>query len=280
MTIVRVATLNLWGASEPLSRRLEVAARGLAAVDPTVILLQEVRVGEGLVNTASQLAGLLGPPWSSVYACATPGEAGTFGPGSTAGEEGLAILAREPIGEVRDLVLPDPHPDDRRILLSAQVTLAGGLVLWCHTTHLHWRLGDGMARERQVVAIDDAIRAIDDRGCVHVLGGDFNAAPDCDEIRFLTGKHTLNGRRTVWQDSFARVGVGAGVTWSARNPYTAPLAWLEMERRIDYIFVGAERSPKRPGRGKVLGAQVILDEPDADGVWASDHFGVVAEIEI
>ena len=42
---LRVVTLNLWGDHAPLSRRLDVAARGLSALAPDVILLQEVRVG-------------------------------------------------------------------------------------------------------------------------------------------------------------------------------------------------------------------------------------------
>jgi endonuclease/exonuclease/phosphatase family metal-dependent hydrolase len=280
VTRARIVTLNLWGTGGPTLRRLEVAARGLAAVNPTVICLQEVRVGEGLVNTATQLARFLGAGWHVAYACATRGEAGTFGPGSTAGEEGLALLAREPIDEQRDLPLPDARPDERRILLSGRIVLPGGAVLWAHTTHLHWRLGDGLARERQIVAIDEAIRAIEDPGAVHVLAGDFNCAPEHDEIRFMTGKHTLAGRRTVWQDAWAVAGKGDGVTWTARNPYTAPLGWLAMERRIDYVFVGAERSTKQVGRGRIHEARLCCDEPDVDGVWASDHLGVVAEIEL
>jgi endonuclease/exonuclease/phosphatase family metal-dependent hydrolase len=58
--------------------------------------------------------------------------------------------------------------------------------IWVHTTHLHYRLDDGVAREHQVAAIDAAIRA--HRGNddpPQILCGDFNATPDSDEIRFL-----------------------------------------------------------------------------------------------
>jgi endonuclease/exonuclease/phosphatase family metal-dependent hydrolase len=271
---MRVATLNLWGAREPLARRLEVAAAGLGALAPDVVLLQEVRVADALPNTAGQMAALLGAEWAFVYAPSVIGGPGTFGPGTPAGEEGLAVLARHPILDHGDRELPEARPDERRIVLSALVDL-GAAKVWCHTTHLHWRLGDGVAREKQVVAADEAARA--PPSDLHILAGDFNAAPDCDEIRFLCGRTTLDGRRAVWQDAFARARPGEpGVTWSRRNANLAGFAWLEAERRIDYIFVSPER---RSGLGRVRDARVILDAPAADGVWASDHFGVVADVD-
>ena len=133
-----------------------------------------------------------------------------------------------------------------------------------------------MARERQVVAVDAAARALGD--AVHILGGDFNAAVDCDEIRFLLGRHTLEGRRAVWQDAFARVHPGEpGHTWTRANPATAELAHLELGRRIDLLLVSPER---RDGRGRVLDARVVLDGPDEDGVWPSDHLGVCADVRV
>jgi endonuclease/exonuclease/phosphatase family metal-dependent hydrolase len=258
---VRVATLNLWGIQGEWERRLDVAARGLAAASPDVVVVQEVHVAPDVPNTARQLAARLGPDWRTAYACATRLEKS---------EEGLAILARRDPEDERSIELPDAREGDRRILLSARVG-----DVWIHTTHLHYRLADGLARERQVVAIDAAVRQIGGEG-VHILGGDLNAPPDADEIRFLAGRHTL-GRRTYWQDAFRALHPDEpGVTWARRNPYTAPLAWLELDRRIDYLFVSPER---RDGRGKIREARVILDEPDGD-VWASDHFGVLADVAV
>lgn len=272
---MRFATLNLWGARDPLLRRLEVAADGLRALEVDVVLLQEVRVGEGVAHTGETLAALLGSDWQMVYAAGTRGPAGTFGPGSGAGEEGVAVVSRHPIRETRNLALPEARPDENRVLLSALID--GPAPFWVHTTHLHYRLGDGLAREKQVLAIDAAIRELPAEP-VHVLGGDFNAAPDCDEIRFLCGRHTLGARRTYWQDAFRVARPDErGWTWARRNPNTEHLAWLERDRRIDYLFVRPER---RDGRGRVLDARVVLDSPADDGTWASDHFGVMAEIEV
>jgi endonuclease/exonuclease/phosphatase family metal-dependent hydrolase len=50
----------------------------------------------------------------------------------------------------------------------------------------------------------------------------------------------------------------------------------EYPRRIDYIFV---RGPDEKVRGKPLASSVVFEEV-VDGVTASDHYGVVAEISI
>ncbi len=271
---MRVVTLNLWGDHVPLAARLDAAAAGLAALAPDVVLLQEVRQGDGLPNTAHALAERLGG-WAVAYACATAAPAGTWGPASGAGEEGLAIMARHPLDDVRHVELPEARAAERRMLLSARVTIAGSVAA-VHTTHLHWRLGDGVARERQVVALDAAARAYG--GEVRIVGGDFNAGPDTDELRFLTGQHTLDGQRAVWQDAFATVRPGEpGFTWARRNPQTAELAHHALDRRIDFILVSPER---RGGVGRVEDARVVLDEPGATGVHASDHFGVVADVAL
>ena len=274
---MRVVTLNLWGARPPLELRLAAIAAALRELVPDVVLLQEVRAADDLPNTAATLAGLVGEAYAHVFAPGTRGPAGTFGPGSSAGEEGVAILSRHPIAASQSVVLPEARADETRVLLSALIDAPVGRV-WAHTTHLHWRLGDGVARERQVLAVDAAVRAIaaDDPAPLQVIGGDFNAAPDCDEIRFMTGRHTLDGRRTYWQDAFhVACPEERGWTWAKRNPMTENLAWLERDRRIDYLFVRPER---RDSSGHVVEARVVLDAPGVDGTWASDHFGVMADV--
>ena len=74
-----------------------------------------------------------------------------------AGQEGLAIISRAPLEEARTLALPGSRSPDTRALLSGRVATDGGPI-WVHTTHLNYRLDDGVAREKQVLAIDDAIR--------------------------------------------------------------------------------------------------------------------------
>jgi endonuclease/exonuclease/phosphatase family metal-dependent hydrolase len=273
---LRAVTLNFWGTQPPLDERLELAVLQLGALDADVIGMQEVRPldGHGSRTTADHIADALG--CNRVYEVALRWDDDAFFPGYPGGEEGLAILSRHPIAEHRVTPLPDARPTEARILLSAALETPAGVV-WLHTTHLHYRLDDGLARERQVVAIDDVLRSIE-TDAPQLLCGDFNATPEHDEIRFLRGLHTLAGRRTHYQDAFERVHHGApGYTWSSENEQTRPLRSLDIDRRIDYVFVTTRR---KDGRGTVRDCRVVLDGRNADGVCASDHYGVLAEVQI
>jgi endonuclease/exonuclease/phosphatase family metal-dependent hydrolase len=263
---LRCLTLNLWGAEPPLDRRMAMVAAGVRALSPDVVALQEVReVPAQLPNQAETLAQAVGMQY--VFAAATP---------IGGGEEGLALLSREPILEHAALELPHAQPTERRILLSARVACGLGEV-WVHTSHLNYRLTHGKQREDQVQAIEASIAArATDRP--QILMGDFNARPESDEIRWLRGQVTLGGRRTYFQDAWERLHPGeAGWTWARANPYTAKLAFLEPDRRLDYIFVSPMRGD---GRGTVHDCRIVFDQPASDGVFASDHFGLCAEVQI
>ncbi len=285
----RVVTLNLWGTEPPLERRLALARRQLLALAPDVVCLQEVRPLDGRSGrtTADLLAEALGMTATYAVALAWPDDA--FGPGRPGGEEGLAILARWPVIERRARRLPEARPTEARVLLSARLDTPAGPV-WVHTTHLHYRLDDGAAREAQVVAVDEAIRACgrgnDDPP--QILTGDLNATADSDEVRFLRGLTTLAGRRTHFQDAWLRLlrepgpgdGPAQGITWSSENAHTRPLRSLDLDRRIDYVLVTTR---KKDGRGTVRGSAVVLTEREgegADAICASDHYGVLADVQL
>lgn len=285
---LRVITLNFWGTEPPLERRLALAIRQLRSLAPDVICLQEVRPLDGLSGrtTADALAETLG--MHAHYAKACEWQAGE-GSMTKPGQEGLAILTRAPLEESRALPLPEPRTADTRLLLSGRVTTDGGPV-WVHTTHLHYRLEDGLAREKQVLAIDAEIRVLgrDKDSAPQILCGDFNATPDSDEIRFLRGLTTLDGRRTHWQDAWLRLhrecqpgdGPQQGITWSSENEFTRPLRSLDIDRRIDYVFV---TSRKKDGRATVHGSQVVMTEREGQGpdeICASDHYGVMADVQV
>jgi endonuclease/exonuclease/phosphatase family metal-dependent hydrolase len=284
---LRLITLNFWGTEPPLDQRLDLAIRQLRALAPDVICLQEVRPLDGKHgrSTAEVIADALG--MAAHYATAMAWDDGVHGK-LPAGQEGLAVIAKT-IREARVLPLPEPRVGDARILLSAQIETEGGPI-WVHTSHLHYRLDDGVAREHQVLAIDAAIRAFgrDNHDAPQILAGDFNATPDSDEIRFLRGLTTLGGRRTHFQDAWLRLhrepgpgdGPDHGITWSSENRFTRPLRSLDIDRRIDYVFV---TSRKKDGRGTVHACRVVMMEREGAGedeICASDHYGVMADVQV
>jgi endonuclease/exonuclease/phosphatase family metal-dependent hydrolase len=272
---LRFLTLNLWGENGPWPARMEVFGEGVAALGPDVIGLQEVRDVPGRVpNQAAELARRHG--WHHVFA---PSSA--WG----GGHEGLAIVSRFPIGAHEAKPLPHSIETEGRIVLSARIdpSADAGPPFWVHTTHLSYREAEGRKREDQVMFIDQIVSAhANDH--IQIVMGDFNTVPEADEIRWFTGLTTLDGRRVFYQDTWARAHRGeaaTGVTWTRANDNIDWMHWLTPERRLDYIFTTQVR---RDRRGTVHGARVVFDEPrvapDGTRVFASDHFGVVADVQM
>jgi endonuclease/exonuclease/phosphatase family metal-dependent hydrolase len=105
------------------------------------------------------------------------------------------------------------------------------------------------------------------------LCGDFNAGPESDEIRMLTGRSAVPVEGLVFYDAWEVAGDGtAGYTWSNVNPIAA--AGLYPDRRFDYIF---SAWPRRHGVGhpthcSLLGVRLPHEQQ------LSDHYGVSASL--
>lgn len=231
---------------------------------PDLVLLQEVMEhGDGR-NQAAWLADAFAGEWSVAY-----GGTGDVG----VGRFGNAILSRWPIDDADVLELPyEPRDEDvQRVVVHARTR---GLDVFC--THLNWRFDDGAVRERQVVALAGyvAARADPEAALPPIIGGDFNADPDAEEIRYLCGLVSRAGQSVYFQDAWRVAGgAGPGWTWDNRNSFAA--ADREPDRRIDYVFVGWRSQPKGPGR--VESARVVCDRA-LTGTFASDHFGLFVEV--
>lgn len=262
---ITVVTINIWNRSGPWDVRFEMLRAGLAALRPDVVGMQEV-MSDGTRSLATELAEGLG--YDVAY-----GEAKPLGGGISFGN---AALSRWPVATTGVVPLPGAGTDEQRSLLLTEITTPAGPLPFL-VTHLAWRMHHGFVREAQVQAIAAAVEAREpmreDRLPL-VLVGDFNARPEATEIRFLTGLQSLGGTSIHLQDAHDVAGEGPGFTFDRRNPFAAPMN--EPPRRIDYVFL---RGPDEWHRGRVWTSRVVLDEV-ADGVAASDHFGVLAEIEV
>jgi endonuclease/exonuclease/phosphatase family metal-dependent hydrolase len=271
---LRVLTLNCWNIMEPYAARLALIRAGIAALQPDVIGLQEIIVRRDGFDQAAQILDGLGYQW--VYGAAMRFDLqNPLLPFDVDGDAfGNVVASRWPIA--RSLVRPLPgfESGERRSAVAVIVQAPWGSVPVI-TTHLNWKFDHGHVRERQVVALADFV--VDwAAGNVTppILVGDMNAEPDSAEIRFLCGLQTLGGRNVYLQDAWRIAGDGsAGFTWDNRNSY-AHLAF-EPSRRIDYVFVGL--SGDQTDRGWIESARVVLDQR-ADGVFPSDHFGLLVEV--
>ena len=286
-----VATLNLWGLNEPwayMARRREVrgalpesrattlrvpggvwaalrrplASRALLSCGADIVGLQESRPIPGVSDGASQatqLAQDLGCHYASL------GE-DTL---SVSHSNGNALLSRYPVSHVERTGLPPGEGEDERFdpglrdALHAVIEAPGGRV-HCFVVHLTTRGSSAQLAEAQRLLASVAERAQDGPA---IVVGDFNAKPDSPTMALLTG---------VTGDTPLRL----RDAWSEVNPddpgFTMPIhtprALGDTHMRIDYVLVG-------PGP-EVVSAALMGTEPDPDGFYASDHFGVAATLRL
>lgn len=258
---LRVATWNIWWRYGPWERRRPAIEAWLRSVDADVIALQEVW-DDGRTNMAAELCRTMG--YRHVY----QGSERENGVGI-----GNAVLSRWTIGRTDWRPLPGAQESgERRCVLFAEIDGQNG-AFQVFTTHLNWRLGHSHIRQQQVTEIARFVASKRPRTYPAIVCGDFNAEPDSDEIRMMTGKMACPIEGLVLRDAWRDGGDGSGGhSWDNRNVFAQASLWPD--RRIDYIFVGW---PKSGGAGHVVGCRLAGDQP-VDGVWPSDHFAVTADL--
>jgi endonuclease/exonuclease/phosphatase family metal-dependent hydrolase len=261
--VLRVVTLNIWNLSGDWRARRGAIVALLRQCEPDVVCLQEV-VANDRGNQAEWLADQLGG--LSVAFAGSP-------PAAATGRFGNAVLSRRPIEATAHVELPYV-PDDQEVPRLAVHARTGGVDVF--STHLAWQLHDSALRERQVrVLVDFVAERRDPAAPVGpVVAGDLNAEPDSSVVRYLCGLASLDGHGTYFQDAWRLAGGGGpGYTWSNANPHAAEDG--EADKRIDYVLSGFH-GPALNGRP--VECRVVGDAP-VDGVWPSDHYGVLAVLQ-
>lgn len=260
-TRLRVLTWNLWWRFGPWEARQPAIEATLRSLDPDVVALQEVW-DDGTTNQAAELAAALGG-YHHIYSATLERDGVRFG---------NAVLSRWPIAssQWRPLPAPDASQEQRTVLRADVDGPRGPIQLFC--THLNWRFDESAVRQEQVRAIARFVKESPARSFPPILCGDFNAPPDADEIRMLTGRAAAPEEKLVFYDAWEVAGAGPDATWSNDNPYAA--LDIEVTRRIDYVFAGW---PKAGGAGHVTACLVEGVRP-VDGVVPSDHYAVLAEL--
>ena len=285
---LRVVQLNAGSLLEPRwdERRHEIVA-WLRQLEPDVVCLQEIWESSTSPNTAAWIVDEMPEAgWHWAFGGGPFDE--RMVPDATL-RFGSAVLSRWPIDSHEVHLLPVVDDDDpfvHQVPWELLHVSTAGLDVF--STHLASAPIHGLHRARQVLAIDELIRAA--RGPKDVLTrpfgarapmppilcGDFNAEPDSDEIRFLSSLTSLDSRVTFYQDAWRVAGDGGpGLTQDWRvNPIAAGLN--VHRKRIDYVFVGDPFQRTGSG-GRVLAAEVAFHE-SLTGVIASDHAGLVVDV--
>jgi endonuclease/exonuclease/phosphatase family metal-dependent hydrolase len=262
---MRILTWNLWWRFGPWERRQTAIATEFAAVNADLSLLQEVWFD---VEDGDQAESLAAPRGLDIArSTRTNGDPYRFG---------NAILSKWPILEAETLILPGP--DDGPSHRSAVLAIVDGPIgrQLVATTHLTWQYDQSATRQRQLEFLIPELhqRAEElNSGLPVILGGDFNAVPESDEIRRLTGLAVGYGPASVFTDAWSATNDDPGYTWDRTNPHSADAQWPR--RRLDYIF---SSWPRPKPTGNPLRSWLAGLEPHA-GVVPSDHSAVVVEFD-
>jgi endonuclease/exonuclease/phosphatase family metal-dependent hydrolase len=272
---VRVVTLNLWGRGSAWADRRGVLAEGLRALDADLLAFQEAVLTDGY----DQVADLLGPG----YHVAHQG-------GRAADGVGVSIASRwslEAVHEV-DLYVTPRTAGFACMTLVAEVLAPDpvGRLLFVDNNP-NFQLDFELERELQAVAAARFIEDLVGERPLHVvLAGDFDAYPDAASVRFWRGRQSLGGMSVCYRNAWESIHPGdPGHTFTPRNPLVPssrnPMVVdgetpLELGRRIDHIMV---RCGHQGPTLDVADCRLLFDQP-VGGVWASDHFGVVADLVV
>jgi endonuclease/exonuclease/phosphatase family metal-dependent hydrolase len=185
---------------------------------------------------------------------------------------GCGVVSRWPMSEriVRAL-----HGEDGSGFGTALQVRVDGVrgAIQLFVVMLDYPLNGSGLRQAQVRELARFIQEVSTSRYPTIVCGDFNAGPDSDEIRMLTGRSATAAPWLVFYDAWEVAGDGSpGHTWSNRNPLAA--IGLYPDRRFDYVF---SAWPRRGGVGHPIHCQLVGVRPPGE-LQLSDHYGVVADL--
>lgn len=263
---LRVVTMNVLSPGNPdWERRRRVLAGALRRLRADVVALQEVPIADG----PEVVDELLGPGYH-VRGFSRTSDDGVGG----------AIATRWPhrlVEEIDQRLAPRALDLPWCATQIVEIDAPVGRTLIAHHKPA-WPFGYEYEREQQALA---AVRALERHATddLHVVVlGDFDATPDAASVAFWRGRRSVSGVSACYQDAWETVRpTEPGLTFTADNPLVrAGNVATAVDRRIDYVLVRCVR------HGPTLAVHAcdrILAGP-VDGVWASDHAGVVADLAV
>lgn len=258
---LRVYSHNIWAREGDWHARRRVLTDGIRALDPDIVALQKTVVTAGY----DQVDDLLDGDWHVAHSRERAADG-----------MGISIVSRWPITAVYepDLNLSPRTADFACTALIVEVSAPapmGPLVVVNHFPDV--QVDHERERELQTVRVVRFVADLLAHRPAHVLlAGDLDAEPDAASLRFLTGRQSLDGLSVCYRNTWDAVHPAApGGTFVASNP-VAPDHWPF--ERIDHILIrcGEHGGPTL----RIEGCELAFAEP-VDGVWASNHLGLVAD---
>jgi endonuclease/exonuclease/phosphatase family metal-dependent hydrolase len=260
-TTMRIVTWNVWGRYGRWQERQAGIEDTLAAAAPDIVCLVESWSHPG-GSQPELFAARLG-----------------FGHSVFVGDwqqedwvSGIGLVSRWPLTSHERLALRGADQSGAGSALFAVVNGDRGPIQ-LFVVMLDYPLDASAARQAQVRQLAGHIKERTRRRYPIIVCGDFNAGPDADELRMLTGRTTPAAPGLVFYDAWEIAGDGTpGCTWSNQNALAAVA--LYPDRRFDYVL---SAWPRRGGVGHPVRCRRLGVLP-ADQPQLSDHYGVLADL--
>ena len=256
-TSAQVVTWNVWGRYGPWAEREAAIVATLRDAGPDIVVLTESWATAD-DSQCARLAGPLGLPHHAFSGVTAEEDAAAL--------SGVGILSRWPIRARAGLTFGEARAQYAEVAGPRGPIQVYGLVMDA------WWFDQSQARQDAVRGLLAHVDQHQDPRVPLVVAGDFNADPDSDEIRMVTGRTAAPAPGLSFYDAWEVAGTGPGHTWSNTNHWATQLLWPD--RRIDYIFAAA---PRPGGAGHPRQAALLGTEPTGS-VQPSDHYAVRASL--
>jgi len=257
-------TMNAYGPANPdWERRHRLLADTIRELGPDVLALQEVPL-----DIDGDLGRILGRGYHlAPFSQSENGVGGTL----------ATRWSHRFVTEI-DLRITDRARDTLSWCAAVLIELdtpVGTVVVAHHKPS--WPFPFEHEREQQAVVVARALEEhIGSRDLHAVVLGDFDATPDSASLLFWRGRRSVDGLSVCYQDAWEYAHHNdPGYTFEVTNPLVRDgEVATAVTRKIDHILV---RSVLHGPTLQVMRCERVLDHP-SDGVWASDHFGVLADL--
>ncbi|MCH5194766.1 MAG: endonuclease/exonuclease/phosphatase family protein [Oscillospiraceae bacterium] len=246
---MKIATYNIWDSNAGMPVRFGQIIDEIAATKADIICLQEVSDREKC-DSLSKKCGYDNSHWQA--------------------QAGLSVLSRYPIEKTYDFEYGTSAciQSDSKTLLIINV-------------HLPWEKAS--LREKAIVDIIEKADSI--KADYTLLMGDFNCSENSSVHRFLTNEQSLLGADAYYFDLAEVYAEISGTKASSTLDFRKNPRWgtaetkntIEVSQRVDRILLKNPFPVELPELKNcvIFGSEVLKET----GLAASDHYGVVAEIE-
>jgi endonuclease/exonuclease/phosphatase family metal-dependent hydrolase len=263
VSVLRVATHNVWGVRGDWQARLAILREGYRRLAADIVTLQETILDDGV----DQARSILGDGYSFAQQQRRERDG-----------QGITTASRWPFGVIFEC---DLHVSARTGDFACTTLVTEVLApppvgrIWVANHFPDYQLDHEQERCLQAVKAARALeRSIADRPGHVIVAGDLDADPDSASIRFWTGRQPLDGISVCYRDAWESVSPQQpGHTFVPENPLCADWDWPY--GRIDYLLVRCGDHG-----GPTLMIESCRRTFATRETTASDHFGVVADLAV